>query len=736
MEGTRRRRRPALSCHECQRRKVRCDHSQPCGPCARHKAQCVYSRFRPGVATQGPADERVRSPGDSLANTATSPEQMIHISGLPSPSLSRAGIAASEGRQGEEGPEVVTEAHNVPTLIDLLRRIQKLEEAVSIQAGAADNAALNALSEAADRCGHVAPQHPPGLQQHRHPMLNKPEDWDKRGWLTGSPEFSAIMSCLDEIGERDSKNPHFRAPKARALITQATELLRSCKSIAKSIRLDQPARDYLTFPGSGLVPPERERSDEMVKLYFSSFESTHRILHAPTFLAEYQKFWDHPHTITEELRHKVLLVIGIGSSVYQHGDIAAAQRNTDLVQQWISAAQARLSAMAERERLDITGLQIRCLALLARQIFSVDGDIFWVSTGSLIHSAMQIGLHRDPKHLPTVSVFQAEIRRRLWATILELVIQASLVAWMPPRISLDEFDTEPPSNINDDDLAESTTALHPHPPATLTSTSLQRALLASFPARLAIAQLLNTFHPAHRSYNLALTLTTQLTSSLQSQATKFAFANPFHRNLLDYLTRRFLIALHFPFSLHARGNPMFHASHRASLDAALALLAPLIPPEADRLDPDGRFGRLVILGGGLFRDGIRGATAVVCLALISHTETQLTTGSLPLTSLPRAALKQTVRSLLARAAERIVTPRAETSVRRHMYLSMVLGLVGAMENASSSPSSSLPGRVEVEEAVARAAREGGGGGGGGGVGVEGFGGECAWESFFSGGGFY
>jgi hypothetical protein len=271
----------------------------------------------------------------------------------------------------------------------------------------------------------------------------------------------------------------------------------------------------------------------------------------------------------------------------------------------------------EKERLDIAALQVYCLIILARQVFSA--DTAWVSAGSLVHGAMQMGLHRDPKHLPAMPVLQAELRRRLWATVLELAVQSSLVAWMPPRILLDEFDTEPPSNINDDEMDESTTALQPHPKATFTSTSIQLAMFESLPIRLRIAQYLNGLQP-ERAYNQALALNAELTSALQAHTTLFATdsgtAAAFHRNLVDYLTRRFLIPLHFPFILQARNNQLCHLSYKISLDAALALLSPLISP--DEQDPDGSFSRLMLIGGALFRDGIRGATAVIGLALISR----------------------------------------------------------------------------------------------------------------------
>lgn len=242
----------------------------------------------------------------------------------------------------------------------------------------------------------------------------------------------------------------------------------------------------------------------------------------------------------------------------------------------------------------------------------------WVSIGSLVHGAMAIGLHRDPKHFSSMSVFHAELRRRLWATVLDLVAQSSLDAWMPPRISPDEFDTEPPSNINDDEINELTAVLQPYPKDTFTSTSVQLALLNSLPTRLRIVQLLNSICP-DRSYPRVLALISELTSALENNAALFKSNNSndnigpvsFQRNLLDYLTRRFLLPLPFPFTHQARTNPLFHYSLKVSLDAALALVSP-------ERDDDGMFGRLLVTSGGLFRDGIRCAMAAISLELLAR----------------------------------------------------------------------------------------------------------------------
>jgi hypothetical protein len=138
-----------------------------------------------------------------------------------------------------------------------------------------------------------------------------------------------------------------------------------------------------------------------------------------------------------------------------------------------------------------------------------------MSMGSLAHRAMQIGLHRDPKYLPNMSMLQAELRRRLWATVLEMVVQSSLDSAMPPRISFDEFDNEAPSNISDDEIDESTTALQSHDKGSFTTNSIQLILLDSLPTRLRILQLLTGLH-SKLSYLEVLSLSAEITQKYQA----------------------------------------------------------------------------------------------------------------------------------------------------------------------------------------------------------------------------
>ncbi|RYP08981.1 hypothetical protein DL765_008624 [Monosporascus sp. GIB2] len=252
-------------------------------------------------------------------------------------------------------------------------------------------------------------------------VLKKSRDLGRSQAVGSAPVFTPTISCCRTMtggGDIDSITTRPQATETALLLAPARELLRKCKERAQPFKVSRPSHS-LPAPQIGLVPPARDVADAMVSHYFTSFESTHRILHALTFKIQYDKFWSQTESATMDLRLQVLRVIGIGSSLHDHGDADAALRNMEVVHQWIFAAQTWLSGPLEKDRLNVAGLQIYCLTILARQVFSVGGDLVWLSMGSLVNEAMQMGLHRDPKYLPAMPVLQAELRRRLWATIVD-----------------------------------------------------------------------------------------------------------------------------------------------------------------------------------------------------------------------------------------------------------------------------------------------------------------------------
>lgn len=140
----------------------------------------------------------------------------------------------------------------------------------------------------------------------------------------------------------------------------------------------------------------------MAHLYVSRFESAFRILHIPSFWTEYEQYWNSPQEASSVLQFKITLVIAIGSSIYR--DTLDADMVRWRSSQWVHEAQSWISAPMEKNRISIDGLQIQCLLILARQALSISGDLVWIAVGTLARTAMQMGLHRDPRHFGRMNI--------------------------------------------------------------------------------------------------------------------------------------------------------------------------------------------------------------------------------------------------------------------------------------------------------------------------------------------
>ena len=138
----RRRRRPALSCIECRRRKIKCDRTEPCRNCVSTDSQCTYSRYRSAVNTRHPHGSHQGSPGDSRSSLLdhaphSSPQgeqNSTESQGLGNTlHFSRPELVATRNSTQDAGPSNGVFPSNrsqdlEQRLQNLTRRLQKLEE--------------------------------------------------------------------------------------------------------------------------------------------------------------------------------------------------------------------------------------------------------------------------------------------------------------------------------------------------------------------------------------------------------------------------------------------------------------------------------------------------------------------------------------------------------------------------------------------------------------------------------
>ncbi|KAL3427811.1 hypothetical protein PVAG01_01320 [Phlyctema vagabunda] len=463
----------------------------------------------------------------------------------------------------------------------------------------------------------------------------------------------------------------------RHLIIYSEEIetaLKECKALA---RMAKSARSLPV--DTSLLPslvPIRETADELIQLYFRTYESTYRILHVQSFLGEYAKYWENPLAASPLFVAKLLLVMTIGTCFHKDESIRA------LISHWLQAVQSFMSGPNEKGRLNTSGIQINCLLLLAKQSSFSGDDLNWISAGSLLRMAMNLGFHRDPKYFPKMTFFQAELRRRLWWSILELCVQYALDSGMPPLISFDDFDTNIPLNINDNEYDENTKEIPAvAPEGVSTHMSIQLVLIRSLKTRLSITSLLNGFKN-FLTYEQCLELGSTLTAELRSQnlvlngfrasASSICVPTNFHKSLVDVITRRFLLALHLPWTMLATPDPRYYFSRKVSLDTVLTLCSYTknsVQPALAIEDEDEYYTLLKSRGGGVFRMVMVLGAMTICLECYKQIQEE--------SPLSRDLLHTTLGELVDLAKQRV--EYGETNVQGYLWLSVAKAHIDALE---------------------------------------------------------
>lgn len=465
------------------------------------------------------------------------------------------------------------------------------------------------------------------------------------------------------------------------------QALHKCKLLGRKIKAHRLQPILSTQLGENM--PSRQDADALVENYINTFEGIFRIIHIPIFRADYERYWQDVNSATDALVLLIKLCMALGSTVRDDSD---AWKPTAM--QWVREAHVWLTLPPEKSRLTLQGIQIMCLILLCKSVIGLGQDLTWVLTGGVIRNAMYMGLHRDPKHLAKMTTYAAEMRRRLWATIMELNLQFATEAGGLPLISELDYDTELPANLDDEQLDDEPDKTKTPPPSesALTQSTIFIALAKSLPFRLRLINDVNNFRSVE-SYDRTLEINTTLSEICQGFSTKMnaligkkpspaakAPINSCHVLFGEMLLYRFFHTLHMPVVTKAFDDPKYYFSRQICVSSSLKLSSmwgfsdPKSPNEV--LDPGvASFRRLVISGTGVFRN-------IPALSLFILSRELLEQRGTPASGLGLfpAATNQDLRAHLecfkAWSLERIRA--GETSVKEHCFISALLAHTDAL----------------------------------------------------------
>jgi hypothetical protein len=331
--------------------------------------------------------------------------------------------------------------------------------------------------------------------------------------------------------------------------------------------------------------PPKPYCDRLVDIYCRHFERTFRILHIPTFLRRYDQIWtsDDADICTSSSIVPELTAVMTMAYHMNDGQHLGDDRNhrsylkgvaIDLVQAW-------LDELGRKQRTELSTLQVEVLLLLSKSLGGLQPEKLWSSTGALVRSAMVMGLNMDPASIKGMSPYYAEMRRRIWATILEMDLQASMFCGMPlviPELNTNSF---LPSNINDADFDESAVALPAsHPTRTYTDSLFQVVLASSLPRRLKALSLIQHSVP---NIQEGVTLATKLRECLAEKPQVLELHNNaetttgggslLHRVLLDLYMRRPILSLYKTLLLGDTRNPVLSDVQKHCLESFQIILS-------------------------------------------------------------------------------------------------------------------------------------------------------------------
>ncbi|KAI9036891.1 Zn2Cys6 transcription factor [Aspergillus affinis] len=443
---SRKRPRPVVSCLRCREKKLKCDRLSPCVNCTKAAcpAECTYSQG--SGASDRPAKAR-RAP--TSTDAVTNDQHPDRRSEEP-------------GNVGVSG-----------IIEDLQQRVAKLEELLSVRSGSVN-------------CNQV-----PGVSI--PDVRDEIEESEVSVSLQGTVVVKGNRTRYHGQNTRGSLLKQF--PDAKRYIDQFIQDP-VMMGLAKEVQfLQNKSRGASNSPasvlGSEFSPelmqlrthlPPKAVCDQLVELYWRNFEGVLRVLHIPSFLRQYTQFW--ADLDSDNDRSSVFLPL---ITAVMTVSIKVADPNTKLGNQpaWEYLNNAAVNfirmwqcTLGRKQQTEIATLQIGVLVVMARRLRLESAEEIWRATGTLVRSAMVVGLHLDLSQYRNLPVFQAEIRRRLLITIAEMDLQASIESGMPVMMPDLYYGALSPANLDDADFDDSTVELPPSKPLHEETKSLTQVILA------------------------------------------------------------------------------------------------------------------------------------------------------------------------------------------------------------------------------------------------------------------
>ncbi|KAJ6015049.1 hypothetical protein N7540_009640 [Penicillium herquei] len=292
------------------------------------------------------------------------------------------------------------------------------------------------------------------LADPRIPDHTSIENLDKTLYV-GSTHWSAILDDIHELKAALNRQVDFQAVSESTAIDSSAPYKESIIfGSTESYSLKQILSQHL---------PPKEEVDRLLAVYFRGESFIIPFIHTFQFQRQYQDFWGNP-IETNPLWLSILFSIcSISSLIRGITDLPPCPKE-DVINRTTNFHIAAGKSLVKGEFHRPQPLVLEALAIYAqcKNMQSLDpsreaGTILAMT----VRTAYEMGYHRDPEFLGLFTVFEGEMRRRLWALLKQADLMVSFQLGLPSNICLENCDTKSPRNLSDADFDVDTETLPP-----------------------------------------------------------------------------------------------------------------------------------------------------------------------------------------------------------------------------------------------------------------------------------
>ncbi|KAL5334159.1 hypothetical protein BJX70DRAFT_30374 [Aspergillus crustosus] len=417
-----RRSRAPLSCEACRSRKLKCSRDKPCQNCSvrGEQAACVYKGSTNDGASLVHGDKN--GIGEPMRQRIDQLEQMVkRLVGQGPPRGQEAqsqsyGLGLGQG--GIPGKEVA--AGPTPSPDGSLGGYGSGSVSVSVDSFGSGAGGVTVIDGG-------------------HSVYKPTEDW-----YDVLQEVNELKRTWDETQDVEDVQPSLSNS------VDGTSLL-----FGQVERVD--IVDILSS-----LPPR----DEMSRLIAWFFDrpnfplSIPPIVHEQTFKNELAKHWEDPSQTTVIWIGLLFSILGITMVACQFGQLPEYEGNSESLfhlYRLRTAQCLQIGDIAKCLPYTVETLRFNATAELNRK--DDNGRGLWIMTGVVVRAAVNMGYHRDPDHTPSLSPLEAEFRRRVWLSVVNMDEVASFMSGFPRMIPAMNADTKEPRNLQDWQLTSETIIL-------------------------------------------------------------------------------------------------------------------------------------------------------------------------------------------------------------------------------------------------------------------------------------